>query len=443
MTKETLRIIALLLVLHITLVCSGKRHYINNGDDLKGLQLKPGDTIFIRSGVLKDQVFDFKGTGTKEAPIVLMAEKAGMVKLTGQSTLKIDGQWLTVDGLFFTDGYSLKEDVVAFSKKSAYCRLTNTTIKNYNPSSDMTEYKWVSLYGKNNRLDHCNISGKNHQGATVVVWLSETPNYHHIDHNYFGGRPPLGRNGGETIRIGTSDWSFHPAYTLVEENVFDQCDGEIEIISVKSLFNTIRQNLFYESNGMLTLRHGNYNTVRDNFFIGNGKENTGGVRIIGEHHKVGHNYMQGLRGTGLMAAVSIMNTVENPRLNEYWLVKNVVIDSNIIVDCSEVFVIGSGKDAVRKIPPDSLFIAHNYIQNAGSTIIENVKVKNIFVDQNMVWRSAAPAGFIKSSKQLLQKDNNGIWQLAGYNLQPFWLSAAIGPGWDNSVKKSLEVIKIK
>lgn len=242
---------------------------------------------------------------------------------------------------------------------------------------------------------------------------------------------------------GTNDWSFHPSYTLVEDNIFDQCDGEIEIILVKSLYNTIRRNLFYESDGMLTLRHGNYNTVRDNFFIGNGKKNAGGVRIIGEHHTVSNDYMQGLRGTGIMSAISIMNTVENPKLNEYWIVKNAVIDSNIIIDCSEAFVIGSGKDAVRKVPPDSLFISYNYIQNAGSTVIENEKIKNLFAACNMVWRSAAPAGFTKSPKQILQKDSKDVWQLPGGNRQPFWLSEAIGPEWDSEIKKSLAAIKIR
>ena len=33
-------------------------------------------------------------------------------------------------------------------------------------------------------------------------------NRHRIDHNYYGPRPPLGSNGGETIRIGTSDESL-------------------------------------------------------------------------------------------------------------------------------------------------------------------------------------------------------------------------------------------
>jgi len=440
-----LKFISILLALHISILCNAGTYYISNSNDLKHLKLKPGDSVILKKGVLKNENFHFIGTGTKEAPIVLMAEEAGAVKLTGQSTLKIDGQWLIVDGLFFTQGYSLKgNDVISFSKKSTNCRLTNTTINNFNPPSDDIEYKWVSLYGANNRLDHCNISGKNHQGATVVVWLSETPNYHSIDHNYFGGRPPLGRNGGETIRIGTSDWSFYPSHTLVENNVFEKCDGEIEIISVKSLFNTLRQNLFYESDGMLTLRHGNNNTVSDNFFIGNGKKNTGGVRIIGEHHKVRNNYLQGLRGTGLMAAVSVMNTTENPKLNEYWQVKNAMIDSNIIVDCAEAFVIGAGKDAVRKVPPDSIFISNNYVKNAGSTVIELEKIQTLFAKSNLTWQSRkALNGFIKSSTQLLKKDASGIWQLPGKKLQPFWLMEKIGPVWDVEAKKSMSRIQIK
>ncbi|NND98671.1 MAG: hypothetical protein HKN47_15220 [Pirellulaceae bacterium] len=33
--------------------------------------------------------------------------------------------------------------------------------------------------------------------------MGETIRRHRIDHNHFGARPELGRNGGETIRIGT------------------------------------------------------------------------------------------------------------------------------------------------------------------------------------------------------------------------------------------------
>nr|WP_317039131.1 chondroitinase-B domain-containing protein [Winogradskyella sediminis] len=45
-------------------------------------------------------------------------------------------------------------------------------------------------------------------------------NNHQIDHNYFGHRPDLGENGGETIRIGTSANSMKSSKTIVESNTF-------------------------------------------------------------------------------------------------------------------------------------------------------------------------------------------------------------------------------
>ena len=42
---------------------------------------------------------------------------------------------------------------------------------------------------------------------------------------------------------------------------FDRCDGEVEIISSKSGGNIYRGNLFLQSRGTLTLRHGDGNLV--------------------------------------------------------------------------------------------------------------------------------------------------------------------------------------
>lgn len=146
-----------------------------------------------------------------------------------------------------------------------HCRLTNTAIEDYNPVSINTDYKWVSLYGDSNRVDHCYFRNKRHSGTTLVVWLNGIPNYHRVDHNYFAYRPPLGFNGGETIRIGTSEWSLTDSYTLVEYNYFEQCNGENEIISNKSGENTFRYNTFFDCYGTLTLRHGNRAKVYGNF----------------------------------------------------------------------------------------------------------------------------------------------------------------------------------
>ena len=69
----------------------------------------------------------------------------------------------------------------------------------------MITAQFVSIYGARNRVDHCYIAGKTTQGTTMVVWLSNESTdqgKHQIDHNHFGPRPKLGKNGGETILDG-------------------------------------------------------------------------------------------------------------------------------------------------------------------------------------------------------------------------------------------------
>ena len=127
-----------------------------------------------------------------------------------------------------------------------------------------------------------------------------TPNRHRVDHNHFGPRPPLGRNGGETIRVGYSHQSMSASGTMVESNLFDRCDGEIEIISSKSCDNIYRANTFLDCAGMLTLRHGNRCLVEGNFFLGHHKRGSGGIRVIGDDHVVINNYIDGVENGGIL-----------------------------------------------------------------------------------------------------------------------------------------------
>jgi poly(beta-D-mannuronate) lyase len=48
---------------------------------------------------------------------------------------------------------------------------------------------------------------KKNLGVLLAVILDDErsrENFHSIDHNYFGKRPPLASNGGEIIRVGVS-----------------------------------------------------------------------------------------------------------------------------------------------------------------------------------------------------------------------------------------------
>jgi poly(beta-D-mannuronate) lyase len=380
---------------------------------------RPGDTLTMTNGTWSNAAIMFAGYGTASAPILLRAESYGGVILSGTSTLGISGRNLVVDGLVFRNGQSKAGTAViefrGSNGESDSCRLTDTVIRDYNPADSSIDYKWISLYGTRNRVDHCYLRGKNHLGTTLVVWVNATkPNYHQIDHNYFAYRPVYPENGAETIRVGTSDVSMSDSYTVVEYNLFEECNGEIEIISSKSCENIYRYNTFASCQGTLTLRHGNRCTVEGNFFIANHVPNSGGIRIIGEDHKVFNNYISGTSGSSLKSALTIMNGVANSPLNRYFQVKRAVVAFNTLVDNVYGINIGGGKDAEVSLPPLDCVIANNIVQGSTSPLITLTDTP-----VNMTWQAnlfygaslgmAQPQGISVLNPQLA-RGPDGLWR---------------------------------
>lgn len=328
-------------------------------------RVAPGDTITLCNGTWADASLQFSATGTAELPIVLRAEKRGSVLLTGNSRLAISGDYLVVDGLTFTNGSVQTGAVISFrgekQRESNYCRLTNTSILNYNPANRKANTKWISLYGSHNRVDHCALTGKTNPGTTLVVWVSDQPNYHQIDSNYFGPRPELGENGGESIRVGTGLVAMENSFTLVCDNLFEQCDGEIEIISNKSRGNVYRHNTFLNCRGTLTLRNGKECVVEGNYFFGNHIAATGGIRLTGENHRVYNNYLSGLTGTGLRAAITVMNGTAAGSEKKYLPVIHALIAHNTLIDNVQNITVGAGADEERVIAPVDCFFANNLV----------------------------------------------------------------------------------
>ena len=366
--KSRIKIITLFLLLLLATVgvkeVMATEYIVSYAFEINNLPpLQPGDVVIMKDGVWNNQEVVFKGIGTDDNPITLRAETPGQVVLTGTSTLDIAGEYLVVESLKFLYGKS-SGSLIEFRRGSElahHCRLTNVTMKDYNPDNKSTDSKWVSLYGTYNRVDHCSFSGKTNIGTTLVVWMDEIPDYHLIDHNYFGPRPELGENGGETIRIGTSSWVEYASNTIVENNLFEECDGELEIISNKSVGNHYRYNTFRNCNGLLTLRHGSYCKVYGNFFFGGANKYSGGVRIIGEGHEVFNNYMQDLNGTSYRAAISLVNGIPDSPVSGYYLVKKAKVGFNTIVNCRQPFAIGAGKDGSKTLPPEDSYIVNNLV----------------------------------------------------------------------------------
>lgn len=331
---------------------------------------QPGDVIVLANGVWRDFDLVLEAEGTAEHPIYLVAQAPGQVILSGQSSLRLGGQYLIVSGLVFRDGYTPRNEVISFRRDSDTLafnsRVTRTVIENYNNPDRVQRDTWVVMYGQNNEFDHNHLSGKLNSGPTMTVRLNTEDsqnNNHRIHHNYFGPRPVYGSNGGETLRIGTSHYSLTNSNTLVENNFFDRCSGEVEIISNKSGGNTYRGNTFYESRGTLTLRHGNGTLVENNLFDGNGQPYTGGVRVINARQTIRNNAFRNLTGTRFSGALVVMNGVPNSPINRYHQVDGAVIENNTFDQVSTI-ELGEGSDSERSAVPINSTFAGNLVIGA-------------------------------------------------------------------------------
>jgi poly(beta-D-mannuronate) lyase len=341
-------------------------------------EAQPGDTIVLANGEWRDFEILFTGAGTADAPIVLTAEEKGKVFITGQSNLRLAGRYLVVSGLVFRDGYTPTNAVIQFRRTKGdyayHSRVTEVVIDHFNNPERYEDDMWVAIYGRHNRFDHNHVEGKSNRGVTVAVRLDEEAsreNHHRIDHNYFGPRPILGSNGGETMRIGTSHYSLSDSLTVVENNYFDRCNGEVEIISSKSGGNIFRGNTFFESRGTLTLRHGNNNVVESNVFLGNGAPHTGGIRVINKGQVIRNNYMYGLTGHRFGGGFVVMNGVPNSRINRYHQVDNALIENNSIIDVEHI-ELAAGSDEERTATPINSVFRANLVYNADGS--DNVAV---------------------------------------------------------------------
>ncbi len=341
-------------------VAGGTEYTAKSAGEINALdeKLKPGDTLILRDGDWKDKGITFNARGTADKPITLRAQTPGKVIFSGTSKITIKGEYVILSGLMFKDT-TAEADTLDF--RGSHCRLTQSAVVGG------TSKFFVHLRGTNNQVDHCYLAGKTSEGPTLQVEAEATqPNNHLIAFNHFGPRAPLGENGGETIRVGYSKQLGNSSRTTVRQNFFDRCDGEIEVVSNKSSENFYRNNTFFECAGMLTLRQGNRCVVDGNIFFGGNKEESGGIRVIGEDHVVTNNYIEG----GTRGGFWITAGVPDSPPTGYVEANNAVVAFNTIVDSGgRYFDFSNGLDkSGRTLLPKNVVIANNIMVGAKGKI---------------------------------------------------------------------------
>lgn len=307
-----------------------------------------GDHIILANGNWTDMEFKVRCNGEQDNMIYIRAEEPGKVFIDGASQFKIGGDYIHLSGLCFTGCVATSPEekgaiilMRADSKDESYHSvISDCHFDSCVPQDKSFDDVWINLYGQYNTVERCYMGGKDNKGLYIVIWhRNDKADYHTIRDNYFY-RPESvnnGENGQEIVRIGDSNNSLTDSSSTIERNFFYQCNGEVEILSIKSGDNTIRGNTFVECQGAVTLRHGNYNRVEDNIFLANGVKEAGGVRVINKGHKVVNNYFYGHVTDDTRAPISLMGGVKNGALNTYNQVEDAEIYNNTLADCRSNF----------------------------------------------------------------------------------------------------------
>lgn len=423
--------IFLILLLFVSAVFAQSKIVISNIAKLKDAvnTASPGDTIQIKNGK-----YDTGGSvritnsGTTDKPIVIAAESVGEVELTGDSYFDFrQCANIVLEGIKFTS----TDYTVIKLQACNNIRITRNIFKLKETSS----LKWILIGGvwndpaamsSYNRIDHNLFEGKTQPGNFITIDGSPEPTYKssqhdRIDHNHFKNNNPRAVNEKESIRIGWSELSMSSGNTTVEYNLFEDCNGDPEIISVKTCDDTVRYNTFRRCQGTLSLRHGNRSVVNNNYFFGDGVEGTGGIRIYGDDHKIYNNYFEGLKGTKWDAPITLTNGDYDggSSYSKHFRINRATIVYNTLIYNDHAFEIGYTNNGNYSKPPRDVVIANNLVVADKNKIVDiitqpiNMKWScNIFYTEN-----SAEMGADFTEAMVLNTDpaiikNNDLWFLS-------------------------------
>ena len=172
----------------------------------------------------------------------------------------------------------------------------------------------------------------------------------HVYRNHFkdiypyvpDGTTPTGDSDREVMAMGIADSQDVVTNNVVEYNLFENCDGENEIITVKTSNNKFRYNIFKNSMGSLSFRLGSDNEAYGNYFYGEGASanwdddnyQTGGIRVYGSGHLIYDNYMEGLTGISWRRPILIDSgdTSDSTGADSHETPSNLSVYDNTIVD---------------------------------------------------------------------------------------------------------------
>jgi poly(beta-D-mannuronate) lyase len=362
----------------------------------------PGDHIIVSHGVYTttaDILIDRVGTASK--PIIIEAQKNGVVEITGSGGFNIAGlgAYIVIKGFRFTHSASKAR----MSQGSRFCRWTGNIFETPGTGD------YLTIAGSDHQVDYNTFLNKDSLGKFIAVKGTgkQIAERLWIHHNYFKKQKNQGnRNGAEALQFGLSGFSLSSSNSIVEHNLFEDCAGENELISVKASRVTLRYNTIRNCRAQFTLRHGNFNQVYGNYFI-----NTPGLRIFGDDHTIHSNHFENCN-----PAINIGNggaeVADGAPLTSHDRPDRVLIAFNTLVDNQTNITQTARKNGLGST---YITVAHNIIRGGDQAASIVGPFANGSWEGNIIFNTKGagdmPAGSFINIDPKLVKDKTGVYHL--------------------------------
>jgi hypothetical protein len=268
-----------------------------------------GGHIIIRRSQIDDPR-PFEDDLKFDKPLVIRANDIGECTIGGTGQIVVENArnvWLY--GINFRHHTSEERTVLFKECKNcviAGCDFQTTSSNEREDEDEDKKYPWYNYLaisgGDCNCIAYNNFHDKQ-ESRGHFLWLAGGkededgipigPKRTVIEYNLFRNLPGTkNRKGnldkGEAIKMGDSKLHLKAFGSIVRYNLFENCQGDAEVITNKSCCNIYHHNTFRSNVGLLVLRHGIYNIVRDNVFLGR----YNGIRLYGKKQLVKSNFFR-------------------------------------------------------------------------------------------------------------------------------------------------------
>jgi len=363
---------------------------------------KPGDIILLKKGVYPATTdILINKIGTRALPITIAAEEIGTAEITGRGGFNLvsSAAYIIIKGFKFTHEASKAK----CSPGSSFCRWTHNIFET--PGTG----EYLTIAGSDHEVDYNTFQNKDSLGRFIAIRGagSQIAERLWIHHNYFKTQKNQGnRNGAEALQFGLSGFSLSSSNSIVEYNLFEDCDGENELISVKASRVILRYNTIRNCPAQFTLRHGNFSQVYGNYFT-----YTPGLRIFGDDHIIYSNYFE-----NCSPAINIGNgdgeVADGAQLTAHDRPDRVLIAFNTLVNNKTNITQGARKNGLGAT---YITVADNLIQGGGPAASISGPYTNGLWEGNIIFNTNGagdmPGGSYKTINPELVKDAVGEFHL--------------------------------